>query len=491
MKDRRDRSDTPDGADPDGLRGAASGRPLHLVHETWGDHEALLARTRSDPSGRVGRVDTHVMDVAGPNDPLPLERGGEIQPVALAYETYGELNARGDNAILICHALTGSAHAAGVHAREEVPGWWDPLIGPGKPIDTNRWHVISANVFGGCYGSTGPSSLDPRTGRPYGPSFPRFTVRDMVRAQKRLVDRLGVTRLAAVIGGSMGGMQALEWGAMHPEMVGAIAPIAIGARHSAWAIGLNEVARRAITADPAWQGGRYRPDRQPESGLGLARAIAMLSYRSFDSLEAKFGRERVRAAEAEGASGATGAASDDAGDAADAADGAEPSDAGEARSDVLGRMLSVGFEIESYLSYQGVKLSKRFDANTYLYITRAMDDHDLAEGAVAWRTVLQRDDDAGPGAGDRLGRAVPRAGAARAGRASAQRPLRDAAQPARARRVPDRVPADGGAAAAVPERGGVAGSGDRLLAASPPSDRRHAPRSAAAVRRASGGFVPP
>jgi len=181
-----------------------------------------------------------------------------------------------------------------------------------------------------------------------------------------------VTRLAAVIGGSMGGMQALEWGVMHPELVGAIAPIAIGARHSAWAIGLNEVARRAITADPAWQGGRYRPDRQPEDGLGLARAIAMLSYRSFDSLEAKFGRERVRTAEAEGAV--------DAPAATDATDAADTPDAGEARSDVLGRMLSVGFEIESYLSYQGVKLSKRFDANTYLYITRAMDDHDLAEG---------------------------------------------------------------------------------------------------------------
>jgi len=397
VKDRRDRSETPGGAGRDGLRGAASGRPLHLVHETWGDHEALLARTRSDPSGRVGRVDTHVMDVAGPNDPLPLERGGEIQPVALAYETYGQLNASGDNAILICHALTGSAHAAGVHAREEVPGWWDPLIGPGKPIDTNRWYVISANVFGGCYGSTGPSSLDPRTGRPYGPSFPRFTVRDMVRAQKRLVDRLGVTRLAAVIGGSMGGMQALEWGAMHPEIVGAIAPIAIGARHSAWAIGLNEVARRAITADPTWKGGRYRAGQQPESGLGLARAIAMLSYRSFDSLESKFGRERVRGAEDSGAGDSSDVA--DSADASDSADGDDPAshagsaiapDAGEARSDVLGRMLSVGFEIESYLSYQGVKLSKRFDANTYLYITRAMDDHDLAEGRGRLPDVLRR-----------------------------------------------------------------------------------------------------
>jgi homoserine O-acetyltransferase len=321
-------------------------------------------------------VDTRVLDVAGPHDPLPLERGGQLQPVALAYETYGELNARGDNAILICHALTGSAHAAGVHAREQVPGWWDPLIGPGKPIDTLRWFVISSNVLGGCYGSTGPSSLDPATGRPYGPSFPRYTIRDMVRAQRRLVDRLGVDRLAAVIGGSMGGMQVLEWAALYPERVGSIVPIAIGARHSAWAIGLNEVARRAITADPAWQGGRYPAGRQPETGLGLARAIAMLSYRSFDSLEAKFGRERV-------AGGAPEAAPHDPTAAPD--DGAP-----EGRSDVLGRLLSVGFEIESYLAYQGVKLSRRFDANTYLYMTRAMDDHDLSDGRGRLADVLTR-----------------------------------------------------------------------------------------------------
>jgi homoserine O-acetyltransferase len=365
MKDRGDR------------RAGGDGKPLHLVHETWGDHEALLARTRSGPGGRVGRVDTKVMDVAGPHDPLPLERGGELQPVALAYETYGELNPAGDNAILVEHALTGSAHAAGVHAREEVPGWWDPLIGPGKPIDTDRWFVVCSNVLGGCYGSTGPSSLDPRTGRPYGPSFPRYTIRDMVRAQKRLLDRIGVRRVAAAIGGSMGGMQALEWAAMYPGMIGAIVPIAIGARHSAWAIGLNEVARRAITADPTWQGGRYPQGRQPETGLGLARAIAMLSYRSFDSLEAKFGRERVdRAAQAEGAETDPTASSGD--------------ETTEGRSDVLGRLLSVGFEIESYLAYQGVKLSRRFDANTYLYMTRAMDDHDLSEGRGRLADVLAR-----------------------------------------------------------------------------------------------------
>ena len=321
------------------------------MHETWGDHAALIARSAASPDGSVGTVVAKVMDVATPDDPLALELGGELVRVALAYETYGELNARGDNAVLVCHALTGSGHAAGRTDREEVPGWWDPLIGPGKAIDTRRYFVVSSNVLGGCYGSTGPSSLDPETGRPYALDFPRYTVRDMVEVQRRLIDRLGVRSLAAVIGGSMGGMQVLEWAAMFPERVRAIAPIAIGPRHSAWAIGLNEVARRAITSDPAWQGGGYALDRQPERGLGLARAIAMLSYRSFDSLEQKFGRERTAAS-----------------------------------SDLLGK----SFEIESYLDYQGVKLVQRFDANTYLYLTRAMDDYDIAAGRDKASRVLGR-----------------------------------------------------------------------------------------------------
>ncbi|MDR9391787.1 MAG: homoserine O-acetyltransferase [Trueperaceae bacterium] len=356
MKERDPRRGAPAGAEDDA--------PLRLVHETWGDHEALLARTRGLPGGRVGRVRTRTMRIADAHDPLPLERGGTLAPVDLAYETYGHPNAAGDNAVLVAHALTGSAHAAGTHDDEQVPGWWDPLIGPGKAIDTDRFFVVSINVLGGCYGSTGPASLRPDGAAPWGPAFPRYTMRDVVRAQKRLLERLGVTRLAAVIGGSMGGMQVLEWAAMEPTFVGSIVPIASCARHSAWAIGLNAVARRAITADPAWNGGRYPLEAQPEAGLGLARAVAMMSYRSFDSLEAKFGRDRV-----------------DASREADAA-------ADEGRSDVLARMLSVGFEIESYLAYQGVKLSQRFDANTYLYLTRAMDDHDLAEGRGPLREVL-------------------------------------------------------------------------------------------------------
>jgi homoserine O-acetyltransferase/O-succinyltransferase len=218
-------------------------------------------------------------------------------------------------------------------------------------VDTREHFVVCANVLGGCYGTTGPTSLDPGTGRPYGPDFPRFDVRDMVEVQRRLVDALGVRSLKAVIGGSMGGMQALEWAAGYPERVRSLVAIAIGARHSAWAIGLNEVARRAIMADPRWAGGRYPSDQQPETGLGLARAIAMLSYRSFDSLEARFGRERR-------------AVGDDG--------------------------LASSFEIASYLAYHGVKLVRRFDANTYIGLTHAMDDYDLADGRGTLDEVLAR-----------------------------------------------------------------------------------------------------
>jgi homoserine O-acetyltransferase len=313
----------------------------------------LLARSAGSHPGSAGPVRVGLLDVATPNRPLELELGGRLNQVAVAYETYGELNAKGDNAVLVCHALTGSAHAAGMHEREEVPGWWDPLIGPGKAIDTNRHFVICSNVLGGCYGTTGPASLDPGSGRPYGIDFPRYTVRDMVAAQRRLLDALGVKRLTAVIGGSMGGMQVLEWAACYPEMVRSIVPIAIGARHSAWAIGLNEVARRAIMADPAWRGGHYPVSEQPESGLGLARAIAMLSYRSFDSMESKFGREKRRCEPVAG----------------------------------IG-VLNQSFEIASYLSYQGVKLVQRFDANTYIHLTLAMDDFDVADSRGPLADVL-------------------------------------------------------------------------------------------------------
>jgi homoserine O-acetyltransferase/O-succinyltransferase len=321
-----------------------------LVHETWGDHAALLARSEGDSAGSVGKVKPQITDVASEENPLGLEYGVTLTQVAVSYETYGELNAKGDNAILICHALTGSAHAAGRYQREAVPGWWDPMIGPGKPVDTRRYFVVCSNVFGGCYGTTGPTSLNPETGHPYRLDFPRYTIRDMVTVQKRLIDSLGISSLAAVIGGSMGGMQVLEWACMYPELVRSIVPIAIGARHSAWAIGLNAVARRAIMSDPDWQGGDYSFEAQPERGLGLARAIAMLSYRSMESLESKFGRQRIS----------------------------------DART-----VLDDSFEIQSYLSYQGVKLVKRFDANTYLYLTSAMDDYDITDGRGRLSEVLR------------------------------------------------------------------------------------------------------
>ena len=333
-----------------------------LVHETWGDHAALLARTRAPAGGSVGRVQPKVLDVVTPSEPLRLQRGGVLTAVAVTYEEYGQRNAAGDNTVLVCHALTGSAHAAGVGEREEVPGWWDPLIGPGKAIDTDRFYVVSSNVLGGCYGTTGPSSIDPESGHAYRVSFPRYTIRDMVTVQKLLLDRLGVRSLRAVIGGSMGGMQVLEWGASYPELVRGLVPIAIGPFHSAWAIGLNEVARRAITSDPDWLGGDYPLDQQPETGLGLARAIAMLTYRSFDSYQTKFGRGRPAAVE-EGSSRDAGVTA--------ALNG-----------------LGASFEIAGYLRYQGVKLVKRFDANTYLYLTMAMDDYDLSDGRGSVDDVL-------------------------------------------------------------------------------------------------------
>jgi homoserine O-acetyltransferase/O-succinyltransferase len=368
-----------------GVKGVTP-NPRTLVHETWGDHAALLARTTAGSEGSVGRVEPHVIDVATPANPLRLQRGGALERVAVAFETYGELNARADNAILVAHALTGSGHAAGFTEREEVPGWWDPLIGPGKAIDTRRYFVVSSNVLGGCYGTTGPTSLAPATGRPYGVRFPRYTIRDMVEVQRRLIDALGIRSLRAVVGGSMGGMQVLEWAATYPERVRAIAPIAIGASHSAWAIGLNEVARRAIMADPTWQGGSYPLERQPDTGLGLARAIAMLSYRSFDSLEQKFGRERVANGAGNGTGNGIPAAATDAASTASDLGAAATGDAADLEA------LDASFEIASYLAYQGVKLVKRFDANTYLHLTWAMDDYDLAEGRGRVQDVLRRMD---------------------------------------------------------------------------------------------------
>jgi homoserine O-acetyltransferase len=263
--------------------------------------------------------------------------------VTLAYETYGRLNAERSNAILVLHALSGGAHAAGYHEREgHLPGWWDDCIGPGKALDTNRFFVICSNVLGSCYGSTGPSSPDPSTGRPYGLRFPVVTIGDMVRAQERLIDHLGIERLLAVVGGSMGGMQALEWAAHHPERVVACIPIATTARHSPMLIAFSEVGRQAIYADPAWNHGDYydRPQK-PDAGLAVARMIGHITYLSEQSMHEKFGR-RLQARER------------------------------------YGYDFQTEFQVESYLKYNGHKFTRRFDANSYLYITKAMDYFDLA-----------------------------------------------------------------------------------------------------------------
>ncbi|MFI5356515.1 MAG: homoserine O-acetyltransferase [Opitutales bacterium] len=260
---------------------------------------------------------------------------------------HGRLNETRDNAIFICHALSGDHHCAGRHdAADRKPGWWDNLIGPGKAVDTNRFFVVCANCLGGCVGSTGPSSPDPTTGQPYGINFPFVTIHDMVRAQKRLLDHLGVQLLHAVIGGSMGGMQALLWGILYPNFVRRILAMATTAREGAQAIAFNEVGRQAIMQDPAWHNGNYPRDGGPRVGLAIARMMAHITYLSDASMDRKFGRRKK----------------------ADAANG----DA---------YTFDIQFEVESYLRYQGQSFINRFDANSYLYITRALDQFDLVQAS--------------------------------------------------------------------------------------------------------------
>ncbi|MBP1679195.1 MAG: metX [Bacteroidetes bacterium] len=308
-----------------------------------------------------------------PERPFVMDCGRTLAPVTIAYETYGELNAAGDNAVLVCHALTGNAHAGGFASSDRrSAGWWEPLIGPGRGLDISRYFVICSNFLGSCYGTTGPVSVNPSTGRPYGPDFPQMTVRDMVRLQRALLDHIGVRSLTTVIGGSLGGMQVLEWGVMYPAFVRSMIPIATAAQHSPWCIGLNDIARQAIMNDPAWQAGRYPLSSQPRAGLSLARQVAMISYRSDVSFLARFGRERRG-----GAAPATAAG-------AQVAGAVSPSGAGpDARFDA-GNL----FQVESYLRYQGDKLVDRFDANTYIAISRAMDLHDVALGRGDVRDVL-------------------------------------------------------------------------------------------------------
>ncbi len=295
--------------------------------------------------GSVGLVETKYHEFAHPPEELVLTSGEKLGPISLAYETYGELNSSRDNAIMIMHALSGDAHVAGYNSIDEKkPGWWDFAVGPGKMYDTDKYFVICSNVIGGCKGSTGPLSRNPTTGKPYALDLPVITVEDMVRAQHKLLEHLKVRELLAVVGGSMGGMQALAWAVMYPEMVKTCLLIATSARLSAQGIALNEVSRQAIMADPDWQDGNYlEHNTRPDRGLSLARMIAHITYLSDGSLHRKFGRNLQD-------------------------------------QERFGYNFNVEFQVESYLHYKGDVFIKRFDANSYLYITKAIDYFDLTEG---------------------------------------------------------------------------------------------------------------
>jgi len=288
------------------------------------------------------------------DEPFVLESGEALQPVTIAYETYGRLSPARDNAILIAHALTGDSHCARHGPDDPEEGWWEPLVGPGRVFDTDKYFIVCSNVIGGCQGSTGPATVCPVSGRPYGSRFPVVTIGDMVRAQARLTDYLGIDRWLAVAGGSMGGMQVLEWGVRFPHRVRGLIPIAAPARSYPQAIAYNEVGRQAIMADPAWQGGDYYGGPGPVRGLATARMLGMITYQSDASMLRKFGRDII------------------------------PSRAD--RPYTLAKL----FEVESYLEYQGKKLVDRFDANSYLYLTRALDLFDVARGYGSLAEALQR-----------------------------------------------------------------------------------------------------
>lgn len=309
---------------------------------------------------------TEFVELFTNSEPLFLESGEKLPQVEVAFQTYGKLNAAKDNAILICHALTGNAHAAGIITEEEIAnssnyeflhkynlmfkgkaGWWNELIGPGKTFDTNKYYVISSNILGSCYGTTGPSSRLDGLNKRFNLKFPGITVRDMVNVQKALAEYLGVNKIKTVTGGSLGGMQVLEWAAMYGDMLDSVIPIATSAAHSPWAIGLGDSSRSAIMNDENWRNGNY--EAQPKEGLALARKIAMLSYRSKPSFDKKFGRTVKR-------------------------------------NNNNDKEL---YQVESYLNYQGKKLVDRFDANTYLYLSYAMDNHDLSRNRVELSDVLK------------------------------------------------------------------------------------------------------
>ena len=318
------------------MRKSSVASGTHIGAKQEGDargNERVSLREARQPSSKVVHFP--------PNEPLELSSGQLVAPLSIAYETYGELDTSRANAVLICHALTGDQYVAGDNPVTGKPGWWTTLVGPGKPVDTNRYFVICANILGGCLGSTGPVSINPATGRPYGLDFPVITISDMVKAQVRLIDHLGIESLFAVIGGSMGGMQVLEWAARYKERVFAVIPIATAANHSAQNIAFHEVGRQAVMADPNWRGGRYLDEGVfPASGLSVARMAAHITYLSESALQGKFGRNLQD-------------------------------------RNFKTFSFDADFQIESYLRHQGSTFVDRFDANSYLYITRAMDYFDL------------------------------------------------------------------------------------------------------------------
>ena len=285
-------------------------------------------------------VETKYFTFSAPPNELPLESGKKLGPITLAYETYGQLNLEKSNAILVVHALSADAHAAGYHKGDQEPGWWDNMIGPGKAFDTDQYFVICSNVIGGCKGSTGPSSVNPQTGKPYALDFPMITIADMVNAQRRLVNHLDIEKLLTVVGGSMGGMQVLQWVAVYPERVRSVIPIATALKNSPQQIAFNEVIRQSIMADPAWRQGDYYDYGQPEKGLAVARMIGHITFMSDQSMEEKFSRKL--------------------------------------KEDNYSFSFKADFEVEGYLRYRGDTFVKRFDANSYLYITKAMDYFDVS-----------------------------------------------------------------------------------------------------------------
>jgi len=275
-------------------------------------------------------------------DSIELESGEKFGPVTLAYETYGFLNKERSNAILVVHALSGDAHAAGQHEGKDDLGWWDAFIGPGKAFDTEKYFVICSNILGGCKGSTGPSSINPKTNKPYALNFPLITINDIVNAQQRLIDHLGINKLLTVVGGSMGGQQVLSWLANHPDRIHSAIPIATTIKHSPQQIAFNEVGRQAIMADEFWKSGNYYDGASPSKGLAIARMIGHITYMSDSSMAEKFGRQKKESGQP--------------------------------------FKFTADFEVEGYLRYRSDNFVKRFDANSYLYITKAMDNFDASRG---------------------------------------------------------------------------------------------------------------